>query len=407
MRLTLLIKRPALLGLLLVLAAGCGEDENPADPYVPSGPRTWRVPQDVPTIQAGIDLASPGDTVLVASGTYQDCTRVDPTGVLCCVVMKSGVYLRGEAGEANGVVVDAQSQGRVMYCGGVDSTTTIEGFMLRGGNVLARKDPPPASSVGGGVYCYDSSPRWIHCAFNENIATSGGGMYCEESSPTLSHCSFFSNFVSSSHEGGGLNCISSSLVLTDCSFSQNDAFLGGAMHIGMSSSSVLDRCTFWDNRAQYGCGIFCIESSMVLSSSTFAGNGGADAGGAIFLGTSSPEIRSCTLVANSATDGGGIYCDTGTPVVENTLIAFNHGGGAVYCEDEASVPNLICCDLYDNVGGDWADYIADQGLLGHNRSDDPLFCDSENRDFHLSDGSPCAPGGGCSLIGAWDVGCGK
>ena len=67
----------------------------------PASGRTWQVPDDVATIQAGIDAAAAGDTVLVSCGTYNEHD----------IEMKSGVCLVGETGSPGGVLIDAQALG--------------------------------------------------------------------------------------------------------------------------------------------------------------------------------------------------------------------------------------------------------------------------------------------------------
>src|SRR5688572_11550336 len=55
-----------------VLAASLLVAVVPADAAV-----TVRVPQDHPTIQAAIDASSPGDTILIAPGVYNENVIVD------------------------------------------------------------------------------------------------------------------------------------------------------------------------------------------------------------------------------------------------------------------------------------------------------------------------------------------
>ena len=62
---------------------------------------TIHVPSDQPTIQAGINAASAGDTVLVACGTYHERN----------IGMRSGVCLLSETGQAECATIDAQQRG--------------------------------------------------------------------------------------------------------------------------------------------------------------------------------------------------------------------------------------------------------------------------------------------------------
>ena len=55
---------------------------------IPAGARTWHVPDDAPTIQAGIDSAGVGNNVLVAPGTYFEHD----------IAMKSGIWVYSEQG---------------------------------------------------------------------------------------------------------------------------------------------------------------------------------------------------------------------------------------------------------------------------------------------------------------------
>ena len=157
-----------------------------------------------------------------------------------------------------------------------------------------------------------------------------------------------------------------------------------------------------------------------------------------WAGTTAPVLENCVIVNNVSTDypGGGIFCDwyshmtiIGCTIANNAVMNNREGGGiavwdyssvtiqnsiiagqlfgeAVYCNESGSV-TITCTNVFGNAGGDWVDCIADQLGMNGNFSLDPLFCGPDKSNFLLREDSPCAPPGftGCGLVGALPVGC--
>ena len=86
-----LARAPAIVGIALAWAASGA-----------TRAATLHVPGGHPTIAAAIQAAAPGDTVLVASGTYLEHD----------IHLASGVAVLGETGDPRDVTIDAEGKGR-------------------------------------------------------------------------------------------------------------------------------------------------------------------------------------------------------------------------------------------------------------------------------------------------------
>ena len=103
--------------------------------------QTIRVPEDFETIQAAVDAANPGDTILVAAGTYYEC-----------VVVNKSVTLMGD--ESLNTIID-NFGGNAFVLKHV-SNVVISRFKIR--------------NTGRGIYLRNST----NCVINGNVITKNG-----------------------------------------------------------------------------------------------------------------------------------------------------------------------------------------------------------------------------------------
>lgn len=211
----------------------------------------------------------------------------------------------------------------------------------------------------------------------------------------------------SSASGNPFGCV------VDCQGSNNYYRRGFLFYSMEGPGSVLQGVTIINGYGYEGGAIWCWRASPTIRNCIISHNVATHAGGGLYCGGSSfADVTNVTFFENASTMGGSVYCtEDSRPQIQNTIISYSLSGGAVGVGDGYSVPDLYCCDIYGNAGGDWTGAIEDQMGLNGNMGLDPLFCldDNPGEPFTIDSYSPCSginhPE--CGLVGAADVGCGS
>ncbi len=299
-------------------------------------------------IQAAVDAASDGDSVLVADGTYDNGGAVTPAWPhvsINRVMINKSITVQS----VNGPAITIITGNGIVRCAYVGSNAVLSGFTLRNG-----RTNPMGSGIdpNGGGAIINNTAIITNCIVQNNSGGRGGGLYLYYPAPKCVDCIVENN--SAGYGGGVFNYFEG--TISDCIIRGNDGEYGGGVNI---QNGLLANCTISNNYASWhGGGVHVSKAHSTyntrVSNCFIRANTAAINGGGLY-GSARPLVMNCYVSDNIATNGGGIASYQGINAI-NCVSYRNHAlnlGGGMYCKETQS--QIINCTIAqntaDNQGG--------------------------------------------------------
>ena len=179
------------------------------------------------TIQAGIDAAFDGDTVLVADGTYTGEGNKHISFDFKIITVRS----------ANGphhCIIDLENDGKGFHLLWTPTRSMIDGFTIMNGLTDSSLD------YGVGIRCDGCHTTIKNCIVKHHTGVQwGAGIDIRNSAEPV-----IVNTIFAGNQGNTVSMYRASAIFMNCTFSGNS---GDAPLISASSTSSFTNCIFWNN----------------------------------------------------------------------------------------------------------------------------------------------------------------
>lgn len=361
---------------------------------LPTVATTIHVPTDKATIQAAIDAASNGDTVLVSDGTYKE--NIDFKG--------KAITLKSVNGAATTIIDGGGADCAVKFVTNEGPDSVLTGFTIQNGFTSFN-----CRYSGGGIFVSNSSPTITNNTITGNTGCDGVGIGIYFGSPLVQGNLITQNkrtSCSGGNGGAGIGIIAAgSAQILGNTISNNVAgngAAGGGISLNSAGTPTIRGNTITGNAVDTsGGGIGMVnDSDAIITDNLITGNTAAQGGGLATLvpsGANGPTIVNNTIAGNSASQSGAQVFFSGFP---NQTQFFNNiffgtaSQIAVMCDTtySAQAPIFKFNDAFNPQGTTYMGSCAGETGTNGNISADPLFVNSAS-DFHLQSTSAAIDAG--------------